>query len=137
MVPDRLTLRGSMTYEGNVSSSPAGIIASLDHAVRSIEERLGRAEEHLAQSRQSIIEYGALVDRTYEHEARYQEVVTRQAELIEALDITKNQSVEGLDVDVIETLEVKPEVAVPVVKHGRMEDMQSAPKKATRWRMAV
>lgn len=99
MVADKLTLYGTMAYDANVSVSPAGIIGSLEHAVRSIEERIGRAQEHLAQTTKSILEFATLADRPFEHEGRYHEVVTRQAELVQALDLTKNQKAEGLSAD--------------------------------------
>ncbi|OAM90897.1 hypothetical protein AW736_00080 [Termitidicoccus mucosus] len=91
-VPDKLTLHGTMTYDGNVSISPAGIIGSLEHAMRSIEERIGRAQEQLTQTKKSIGEIAALVDRPFEHEARYHEAVARQAELVETLDLTRPQA---------------------------------------------
>lgn len=120
MVADKLTLHGTMAYDANVSASPAGIIGSLEHAVRSIEERIGRAQEHLAQTRKSILEFAALADRPFEHEGRYHEVVTRQAELVQALDLTKSQKAEGLSADAPaaasdEAAPPQPAPEVPVV----------------------
>jgi hypothetical protein len=106
LVGDKLTLHGAMSYDANVTDSPAGTIGSLEHAARSIEERIGRAHEQLTQSRKALIDYSALTDRPFEHEARYHEVVARQAELVQALDLTKNQSAEGLSADA-------PATAVP------------------------
>ncbi len=75
------------------------LIASVEHAVRSIEERIGRAQENLAQTRKSLVDFAALADRPFERESRYRERVTRQAELVQAMDITKNQKAEGLSAE--------------------------------------
>ena len=72
--------------------SPVGIIASLEHAVRSIEERIELRRSDLAQTQKNRTELSALVGKPFEHEARYRELQKRQTELVEALDITKNQA---------------------------------------------
>jgi N12 class adenine-specific DNA methylase len=118
MVSDKITLHGAMSYDANVSDSPAGIIGSLEHAARSIDERIGRAHEQLAQTRKTLADYSTLADRPFEHEARYHEVVTRQAELVQALDLTKNQKAEGLPADAPaatsdETAPPQPALEVP------------------------
>ncbi len=89
---DTLTLHGAASYPAKVSMSPVGIIASLEHAVRSIEERIEARRSDLGQTRKNLAELSALVGKPFEHEARYREAQQRQCELVEALDITKNQA---------------------------------------------
>ena len=89
---DKLTLRGAAEYVSSVSPSPVGIISSLEHAVRSIEEQVTRSKNDLAQTKKNLGELSALAGSLFEHEERYRELVRRQAELVEALDITKNQA---------------------------------------------
>lgn len=89
---EHLTLLGAAGYPAKVSMSPVGIIASLEHAVRSIEERIEIRRADLAQTRKNLAELSALVGKPFEHEARYREAQQRQSELVEALDITKNQA---------------------------------------------
>lgn len=119
MVGDKLTLHGAMSYDANVSDSPAGIIGSLEHAARSIEERIGRCREQLAQSRKAFADYTALTDRPFEHETRYHEVVARQAELVQALDLTKSQKAEGLSADapVVAPTEGEPAITIEAPSH--------------------
>jgi hypothetical protein len=108
-----------MSYDANVSDSPAGIIGSLEHAARSIEERIGRCREQLAQSRKAFADYTALTDRPFEHETRYHEAVARQAELVQALDLTKSQKAEGLSADapVVASTEGEPAITIEAPSH--------------------
>jgi N12 class adenine-specific DNA methylase len=137
MVSDRVTLVGAMSYDANVSASPAGIIASVEHAARSIEERIGRAQENLTQTRKSLVDFAALADRPFEHESRYREVVTRQAELVQALDITKNQKAEGLSADAPATnAETTTPVESPEIAPAEVERISPA-RASTKLRIAI
>jgi len=89
---DKVTLRGVSEYGANVSPSPVGVISSLEHAVRTIEEQTARCRSDLAQTRKNLSELSSLAGILFEHEERYRELVNRQAELVQALDITKNQA---------------------------------------------
>ncbi len=60
-VQEKVMLRGAMTYHANVSGNPLGVIGSLEHAARSIEERMANAREGLARTRQNISEMSALM----------------------------------------------------------------------------
>ena len=101
-VPDTLTLRGEMTYTAKISPSPLGIIASLEHAARSIEGRLEMRRLDLEQTKKNLAELSALTGKPFEHEERFRELTARQAELVQALDITKNQASERLAADAVE-----------------------------------
>ena len=90
--PDKVNLRGTMEYSANVSPSPVGIVSSLEHAARGIDEQLGRCREDLARAKTNLAELAALSGRDFEHEERYRELIARQAELVTKLDLTKNQA---------------------------------------------
>lgn len=94
-----LVLRGNEQYSAKTSASPLGIIASLEHAARSIEVRLANAEENLIRARRTAEDLAAVIGKPFEHADRLRELTARQAELVEALDLTKNQSSERLDGD--------------------------------------
>jgi hypothetical protein len=97
--PEKVTLRGAMEYPANVSPSPAGIISSLEHAARAIDEQLERCRADLERSKRDHVELTALNGKPFEHEARFHELLTRQTELVAALDITKNQASARLSAD--------------------------------------
>jgi hypothetical protein len=90
--PDKVTLRGAAEYSANISPSPIGSISSLEHAVRSIDEQATRCREELARCRQAVADLTALTGKVFEHEERYRELLKRQGELVDLLDITKNQA---------------------------------------------
>jgi len=98
-VPDRLTLQGATEHHANVTASPAGTIASLEHTARSIGEQLANAMNALVDVRRRRAELAALVGGIFDHEERYRELLRRQSELVEALDITKNQAGAQLSAD--------------------------------------
>ncbi len=90
--PDKLILRGAAEYVANVSPSPVGIISSLEHAARCIEEQVMRCREERERCRKNAADLKALNTAVFEHEERYRELIRRQGELVDLLDITKNQA---------------------------------------------
>jgi len=100
---EKLTLRGAMEYSANVTPSPVGIVASLEHAVRTIEEDLARCTQSLERAKKERVEFGVLAEKVFEHEERYRQLALRQSELVKALDITKNQASERLATESQET----------------------------------
>ena len=87
-----MTLRGAAEHVANISPSPIGSISSLEHAARSIEEHVLRLRDELARCRMNLAELTALTGKIFEHEERYRELLKRQGELVDLLDITKNQA---------------------------------------------
>jgi TolA-binding protein len=90
--PDKVTLRGAAEHVANISPSPIGSISSLEHAARSIEEHVLRLRDELARCRMNLAELTALTGKIFEHAERYRELLKRQGELVDLLDITKNQA---------------------------------------------
>jgi hypothetical protein len=90
--PDKVILRGAGEYPANISPSPVGSISSLEHAARSIEEQATRCRDELARCRSHLVELTALTGKVFEHEERYRELLKRQGELVDLLDIAKNQA---------------------------------------------
>ncbi len=126
---DKLTLRGASEYSANVSPSPVGVVSSLEHAVHSLEEQAERCHADLAHTKKSLAELSALAGNVFEHEERYRELVARQAELVEQLDLTKNQAASQLSAEAtgeVETVDdlpeeteaIAPEIEVKTVAEG-------------------
>ena len=94
-VPERsaeILLCGKNTYPAKISDSPIGTISSLEHIVRSMDERLENYKRDLASAKQKIIELQSHSNKTFEHEKRLQTLLQRQQEITQALDLTKNQA---------------------------------------------
>jgi TolA-binding protein len=92
-----ILINGKHSYRANVSDSPTGTIASLEHALDSIEDRLRERETSLTQSRRQIVDLTNQLDQPFEHEEKLAEVAKRQQEIVTALDITKNQASAAVD----------------------------------------
>ncbi len=92
-----ILIHGKHSYRANVSESPAGTIASLEHALDGIEDRLRERETDLAQSLRQSADLAKQLDQPFEHDQELVEATERQQEIITAFDITKNQASANLD----------------------------------------
>jgi hypothetical protein len=86
-----LQIEGRHTYQSNVSESPAGTIASLEHALATIPEALTERESTHRRTIKQREDLGKQLGIPFEHEDRLTDATKRQQEIISALDITKNQ----------------------------------------------
>jgi N12 class adenine-specific DNA methylase len=107
-LPDKIILRGHSEYQANVSPSPTGSISSLEHAARSIEEHAIRTREERDRCHRQVIDLVALGEKIFEHEERYRELLKRQGELVDLLDIAKNQAAANQATESKEGVEVAP-----------------------------
>jgi hypothetical protein len=80
-----------------VSDSATGTIASLEHALDSIEDCLRERETDLTQTHRQSTDLAAQLDQPFEHEEKLAAATQRQQEIIAALDITKNQASAAAD----------------------------------------
>jgi hypothetical protein len=92
-----LLIQGKHAYQANVSDSATGTIASLEHALESMEDRLRERETDLAQSRRQSADLAKQLDQPFEHEQKLATAAKRQQEIVTALDITKNQASPKID----------------------------------------
>ena len=97
-----LLIQGKHAYRANVSDSATGTIASLEHALDSMEDRLRERETDLAQSRRQSADLAKQLDQPFEHEEKLATATKRQQEIITALDITKNQASPKIDESISE-----------------------------------
>lgn len=127
-LPDKITLRGYSEYTANVSPSPVGSISSLEHAARCIEEHAMRCRDELARCRRNAQELTALNGGVFEHEERYRDLLKRQGELVDLLDITKNQAAANQATESKESVE-----SVPAATEAEEMDEAEQPAKAVRY----
>ena len=97
-----LLIQGKHAYRANVSDSATGTIASLEHALDSVEDRLRERETDLAQSRRQSADLAKQLDHPFEHEEKLATAAKRQQEIVTALDITKNQASPKIDESISE-----------------------------------
>jgi N12 class adenine-specific DNA methylase len=87
-----LILHGKNSYSARVTDTAHGTIRSLESIVQGFEERAGRLESDIQDSQKRAKEFETKVNAPFEHEKRHYELVQRQAEIEEKLDLTKNQA---------------------------------------------
>ena len=92
-----LVLRGKNSYGIRVTDTAMGTIRSLESTVQGFEERAGRLESDIKDSQKRATELEAKVGAPFEKEERYHKLVTRQSEIEEQLDLTKNQAPNQLE----------------------------------------
>lgn len=92
-----LRIHGKNDYEATVSDSPQGTIASIEHALGSLEKYLEEAREKPPQFEKQREQLDSHGGQAFEHEEKLAASLSRQREIIEALDITKNQAVAQVD----------------------------------------
>lgn len=106
-----LIIHGKCEYKANVSDSPTGTIASVEHALDSIADRLQERETDLQQSHKQTEDLTKQLDHPFEHEEKLTVATKRQQEIITALDITKDQASAKVDEGTEQS--VKPVHEVP------------------------
>ena len=87
-----LVLRGKNSYSARVTDTAHGTIRSLEATVQGFEERATKLETDIADTQKRAKELEAKVGASFEHEKRYHELVERQQQIEERLDLTKNQA---------------------------------------------
>ncbi|HUZ08193.1 MAG TPA: helicase, partial [Candidatus Paceibacterota bacterium] len=87
-----LVLKGKNTYTARVTDTAQGTIRSLESEVQGFEDSARRLESRIHDSQKLAKELEGKVGVPFEHEKRYHELVQRQAEIEEKLDLTKNQA---------------------------------------------
>lgn len=94
-----VVLRGSATHGGKLSDSALGTIRSLEHSIQSLDERVSGLEAEMESSTKRVQELREQIGQPFEYAERLAELVKRQAEIADALDLTKNQASNGLESD--------------------------------------
>jgi len=117
-----LVLRGKNAYVANISDAPLGTIGSLEHVVRSLDERINEYRSELTGTQRRIEELQPHAHKPFEHEEKLKGLIQRQQEIVQALDLTKDQASNSLAAEPIavveESVQEKQSVA-PVEKQTR------------------
>src|ERR1019366_9098624 len=87
-----VVLRGKNAYVANISDAPLGTISSMEHVVRSLDERMNEGRNELAQTKHRLEELEPHAHKPFEHEEKLKGLILRQQEIVQALDLTKNQA---------------------------------------------
>ena len=80
-----------------MSDSPAGTIASVEHALEGMADRLRERETDLRQFHKQSEDLTKQLDHPFEHDEKLATATARQQEIVTALDITKNQAAASVE----------------------------------------
>jgi hypothetical protein len=90
--PPRLFLSGNCVYEADRYQTGPGLVSALLAALASVEKDHREACELLTARRKRLEDLKLELARPFEHEARLTALVVRQRELLQALDLTKDEA---------------------------------------------
>jgi len=127
--PERVkevVLRGKNAYVANISDAPLGTISSLEHVVRSLDERINECRNDLAGTQRRLEELQPHAHKPFEHEEKLKCLIQRQQEIVQALDLTKNQASNSLAAE-----------PTPLVEESVQESQSMTPAKKEKTKLTV
>ena len=88
-----LFVRGAALHEANLNAeNPTGTVQSIDYTLRSFERSAERERERLQQFEAKHKTFQLELNKPFEHEARLQELLLKQTELNDSLDLNKSDA---------------------------------------------
>ncbi len=87
--PD-LFVRGNATYSANLNpTNPVGTIQSIEHTLRSLDKFAADQQIQLQRIEKELADYNSQADRPFEHQQKLTELLKRQSELTQMLELDK------------------------------------------------
>ena len=102
----QLALKGMATHTARIQATAHGTTRALEHVVNHLDDTLAQTVDQIAQARKRLVDLKEQVDLPFEYGVRLSELVSRQQELVVALDLTKNHA-KGATDETAETTEAK------------------------------
>jgi N12 class adenine-specific DNA methylase len=106
--PERIgeiMVKGKNAYAAKISDSALGTISSLEHLVRSLDDHAEELRHRVAATHRRIEDLRPHIDKPFEHQEKLQTMIQRQQELMNALDLTKNQASNQLSAEEVPVVE--------------------------------
>ena len=94
-----IVLKGATTYTAKVTDTAHGTIRSVEHTLQHLEEVVENLARGIADARKRLADNQAQVNTPFEYAERLAELVQRQQEIEDELDLTKNQASAQFDVE--------------------------------------
>ena len=87
-----ILLRATTTYPAKVTDTAHGTIRSVEHTIQHLEEVAETLSRNIADAHKRLADTQAQADAPFEYAGRLAELVQRQQEIEDELDLTKNQA---------------------------------------------
>jgi hypothetical protein len=117
-----IVLKGKNAYIAKISDSALGTISSIEHVVRSLDDHAKEIRNTLTATNRRIEELRPHVDKPFDHEVKLQTLVQRQQEIMQALDLNKNQASNQLSAEEVPIVEevIQPENVITIENKPRI-----------------
>ena len=92
MVGPQIVIKGAASYPAKVTDTAHGTIRSVEHTIQHLEEVAETLTRNIADTGKRLTDTQAQVDAPFEYAARLAELVQRQKDIEDELDLTKNQA---------------------------------------------
>jgi len=94
-----IVLKGAAVHVAKVGSTALGTIRSIEYAIQNLEEVAANVSNSLADTRKRIDDLSGQAGQPFEYAERLVELMRRQEEIRDALDLTKNQASAQLEAE--------------------------------------
>src|SRR6202050_3595396 len=89
-------VRGRATYSANLNAAnPIGTVQSIEHTLRNLDKLANEQRNRVIRIEKELADYQSQADRSFEHEERLKQLLTRQSELNSLLDLDKGDQQAG------------------------------------------
>jgi TolA-binding protein len=94
-----IVLKGATTYTAKVTDSAHGTIRSVEHTIQHLEDVAENLTRSIADTRKRLADTQTQVNAAFEYAERLAELVQRQQQIEDELDLTKNQASAQLEAE--------------------------------------
>jgi uncharacterized coiled-coil protein SlyX len=94
-----IVLKGATTYTAKVTDTAHGTIRSVEYVIQHLEDVAENLARAVAETRKRLADTRGQVDTPFEYAGRLAELVQRQRQIEDELDLTKNQASAQLGAD--------------------------------------
>ena len=101
-----IVLKGATTYTAKVTDTAHGTIRSVEHTIQHLEEVAETLTRNIADTQKRLTDTQAQVNLPFEYAERLAELVQRQQQIEDELDLTKNQASAQVGAETVEELSV-------------------------------
>jgi N12 class adenine-specific DNA methylase len=87
-----ILLKGHAVHEARATDTALGTLRSVEHAVQSLDDSAAKVLAHIADTEQRLLDLTAQSGQPFDHADKLASLRTRQHEVADLLDLTKNQA---------------------------------------------
>ena len=125
LMPEAMHSRSQITgIEIDSVTARIGTTRSMEHAVRNLEEKITNLEQNIRDEQKRIAEYTSQASLPFEYTGKLSELMQRQQEIAEALDLTKNQAPSQLESEIDEDVSVASEQGAVALREMGFPDYE-------------